>query len=201
MPPATSILDPNSLAEILQMIRQKRATGQYVSDSEERNAFAGVLKANEEEALRQRSLDVQRKEWQQQFDLQKKAYNQQNLGSMITGLFGAGKFGMQGYDWLKKNNIWGVGGGADAAATTPAVSMNAQPSSVGGGPGSATNITPAVAPQPPAYTPAAAPLISGDTLSNFISNTPAGTTPAASGWLDSMFNVDAAPATSFGVGF
>ena len=123
---ATSYLDPNTLAQILQAIQQKRAAGQYVSNNTEQNAYAGALQASESEALKAQALAQQQNEFQQEMALRNKQYSDQRTGSMVTGLFGAGKFGMQGYDWLKNNNMFGLGGSATSNAS-PAVPSDYNP--------------------------------------------------------------------------
>ena len=159
-----SIISPYSLESIMQMLMQRRAAGQTVSDTDVRNAFQGALQANAATALQQRSLSQQLSEFQQnltlnqqKFGLEKKQYSQQELASMVAGIFGAGRFGMGTADWLFPGNkdtgqasagaaagkwlknLFGGGGGGNLATPTNTPNAGAWDTAFAGGDtGSAT---------------------------------------------------------------
>lgn len=166
---ADSVVSPYSLEAIDQMLRQKRATGQYVSDSDRRLAYEGALEADAQKELQARALEERQKEFAQQLAFQQKVYKDQQSANMWTGLFGAGKFAMDAYDsplgkkvmgWFGKDKPavpWKYGFGDQPQpqpAVSPAVSEAATPSNLTGATGRTGGMgeaVPAFNYQQPAY--------------------------------------------------
>jgi hypothetical protein len=132
------IISPYSLDEISAMLRQKRASGQVVSDNDIRMAYEGALRANAQTALQQRAQRIQQSEFNQRMQLEQKQYADERHAAETAALFGMGNFGIQGiggaakaYDWLTQPTAnplrpgpshWQKWFGSDTAntATTPA---------------------------------------------------------------------------------